>query len=125
MKQTEEQLVQEIARLYSDLDSATYGKERSNGHIYPPDASKFYYSAKRMYDVADELIEKYQPAYVTLNDYRFIYDSQRTLLLELEVLKSCKKKQGNNLTWELEKYLSKIHGLFYCILSHSSLTKLL
>ena len=68
--------------------------------------------------VTDELIEAYHPAYITENDYRFIYDSRRTVLLELSVMKDGNELQGDNLTWELEKHLLKIQGLFGCILLH-------
>jgi hypothetical protein len=118
MKHTEEQSLQDISRLLDDLNTATYGKERANGHLMPPNASNFYCCAKRLYDVTDELIEAYHPAYITENDYRFIYDSRRTVLLELSVMKDGNELQGDNLTWELEKYLLKIQGLFGCILLH-------
>lgn len=118
MEQTEVKLLQEITQLFADLNVATYGKERANGRFLPPDANKFYYSTMRLYEAIDELVEKYQPAYITESDYRFIYDSQRPLLLELNVLRDKNKLQGDYLTWELEKYLSKIEGLFICVLSY-------
>lgn len=118
MKPTEQEILQEITRLFTELDSATYGTERTNGRIVPPDSCKFYYNAKRLYEVADELVEKYQPTYITRNDYRFIYDSQRPLLLELDALRDRKKLQEDYLTRELEKYLLKIQGLFSCVLSY-------
>lgn len=118
MKHTEEQTLQEISRILDELDAATYGRERANGHLMPPNASNFYCCAKRLYEVTDELIKEYHPAYITESDYRFICDSRRLLLLELSVMKDENKLQGDNLTWELEKYLLKIQGLFACILSH-------
>ncbi len=118
MEQTEVKLLQEITQLFADLNVATYGRERANGRFLPPDANKFYYSTMRLYKAIDELVEKYQPAYITESDYRFIYDSQRPLLLELNVLRDKNKLQGDYLTWKLEKYLSKIESLFFCVLSY-------
>ncbi|MEE3483050.1 MAG: hypothetical protein VZQ98_01855 [Bacteroidales bacterium] len=85
MKQTEEQLLQNITRLFADLEDATYGKERANGRFVPPDARNFYYCSKCIYDATDELVESYQPNYISKSDYNFIYDSKRTLLLDLAV----------------------------------------
>lgn len=118
MEQTEERILESINQVFDDLDAATYGKERKNGHYLPPDASLFYHRVKRLYDLVDELVDKYQPDYITGIDYRFIYDSQRTLLLDLAVLQERNKLEGEHLTWELEKYLLKIQGLFSCVLSN-------
>ena len=74
----------------------------------------------RLYEAIDELVEKYQPAYITESDYRFIYDSQRPLLLELNVLRDKNKLQGDYLTWELEKYLSKIESFGTSLISEVS-----
>ena len=117
MKQTEEQLLQEITRLYTDINTATYGRERANGQILPPNAERFYYSAKHLYEIVDELVDKYQPAYITDNDFRFIYDSQRLLIPELYIFKDRNKLKGDKLTQKLEEYLLKIQGDFSCILS--------
>ena len=118
MKQTEEQILQDITRLFSDLEVATYGRERANGRYIRPDASSFYYCAKRIYDTIEELVDVYHPDYITASDYNYILDSKRTLLLELEVFKDRNKLEGDYLTYELEKYLMKMQGLFECILSY-------
>ena len=119
MKQTEELMLQETGRLFAELEVATYGKGRANGRSIRPDARSFYYCAKRIYDTIEELVNSYQPDYITASDYNFICDSKRTLLLELEVFKDRNKLEGDYLTYELEKYLMKMHGLFDHILSQS------
>jgi len=119
MKQTEELMLQETGRLFAELEVATYGKGRANGRSIRPDARSFYYCAKRIYDTIEELVNSYQPDYITASDYNFICDSKRTLLLELEVFKDRNKLEGDYLTYELEKYLMKMHGLFGHILSQS------
>lgn len=118
MEQTEKRILESINQLFDDLDAATYGRERNNGHYLLPDASIFYYRTKRLYNLVDELVDKYQPDYITEIDYRFINDSQRTLLLDLAVFQERNKLKGEQLTWELEKYLLKIQGLFNCILAN-------
>ena len=118
MKQTEEQMLQNITRLFADLETATYGKERANGRSIQPNASTFYYCAKRIYDTTDELVANYQPYYITASDYNFICDSRRTVLLSLDVFKDRNKKEGYNLSIELGDYYLKILGLFDCILTH-------
>lgn len=118
MEQTEKLILENINQIFDDLDAATYGRERNNGHYLSPDVSIFYHSVKHLYDLVDELVDKYQPDYITGIDYRFIYDSQRTLLPELAVFKDRCKLRGEQLTWELEKYLLKIQGLFSCVLSN-------
>ena len=117
MKQKEELMLQETVRLFADLKVVTYGKERANGHSIRPDTRSFYYCAKRIYDTIEELVDVYQPDYITASDYNFICDSKRTLLLELEVFKDRNKLEGDYLTYELEKYLMKMQGIFGCILS--------
>lgn len=112
MKQKEELLLQKTVRLFAELEVATYGKERANGRSIRPDARSFYYCAKRIYDTIEELVDGYQPDYITASDYNNICDSKRTLLLELEVFKEKSKLEGDYLTYELEKHLMKMHGLF-------------
>ena len=118
MKQTEEQILQDITRLFSDLEVSTYGRERANGRSIRPDVSSFYYCAKRIYDTIEELVDVYHPDYITASDYNYILDSKRTLLLELEVFKDRNKLEGDYLTYELEKYLMKMQGLFEYFLSY-------
>ena len=118
MEMSEEQILQEIARLFVDLGVATYGKEKANGRSVRPDARTFYYCAKRIYDATDELVAHYQPDYISASKYNFIHDSRRTVLLSLDVFKDRNKKEGYNLSIELEDYYLKIQGLFDCILSH-------
>jgi len=115
MKKTEEQMLQNITRLFADLETATYGDYKANGHVIPPNASRFYYTTKRLYEQVDILVKDYSPNYVSSSDYMCIYDSQRIILLHLDVLKDCKKLNGQELTWELEKYLTKLYGIFGCI----------
>lgn len=118
IKHSEKQLLQEIIQILDDLDAATYGKEKANSRFLPPDTRNFYCLAKRLYEVTDELVETFQPNYITESNYYFICDSQRLLLLELSVLKERNQLQGEQLTWELEKYLMKIQGQFECISSY-------
>lgn len=117
MKLSEEQILQDITRLFADLETATYGKERSNGRYIHPSADRFYHCAKRIYEATDELVCNCQPDYISASDYGFICDSRRTVLLSLEVFKDRNKEEGYNLTLELEDYYMKIQGLFDCILS--------
>jgi len=119
MEQTEKRILESINQIFDDLDAATYGKERNNGHFLPPDASIFYHRVKRLYDLVDELVDNYQPDYITGFDYRFINDSQRTLLPDLAVFQERNKLKGEQLTWELEKYLLRIEELFGCVLKNS------
>lgn len=118
MKQTEEQMLQNIIRLFADLETATYGKERANGRSIQPNARTFYYCTKGIYDTTDELVANYQPEYITASEYNLICDSRRTLLLSLDVFKDRNKTEGYNLSIELDVYYMKIQGLFDCILSH-------
>lgn len=104
MEMTEEQILQEIARLFVDLGVATYGKEKANGRSVRPNAKTFYYCAKRIYDATDELVAHYQPDYISASDYNLIHDSRRTVLLSLDVFKDTNKKEGYNLSIELEDY---------------------
>ena len=115
MIKTEKILLEEIMRLLKDLENATYEEAKTNGLVFPPNASKFYYSAKKLYESTDELIDRFSPEYVTDSDYKFICASQKDILLQLDVLKDNKKLKGMELTWELETYLATLHDLFHCI----------
>ncbi len=84
-------MLQNITRLFADLETATYGDYKANGHVIPPNASRFYYTTKRLYEQVDILVKDYSPNYVSSSDYMCIYDSQRIILLHLDVLKDCKK----------------------------------
>lgn len=97
MKQKEELLLHDITRLFADLEAATYGRERANGRSIPPNAKIFYYCAKRIYDTTNELVDNYQPDYVTASDYSFICDSRRTVLLDLDVFKDRNKLEVKQL----------------------------
>lgn len=112
MKQNESQLLQEVIRLFSDLEDATYGKEKANGRYVVPTASKFYYHAKRLYEVTDELVANYHTDYITQSDYEFICDSKRSLLLDLDVKKDKKGLNEQELIYLLESFLMKLQGLF-------------
>lgn len=112
MKQNESQLLQEVIRLFSDLEDATYGKEKANGRYVVPIASIFYYHAKRLYEVTDELVANYHTDYITQSDYEFICDSKRSLLLDLDVKKDKKGLNEQELTYLLESFLMKLQGLF-------------
>lgn len=112
MKQDENQLLQEVIRLFSDLEDATYGKERANGRYVIPNASNFYYNAKRLYEVTDELVANYHTDYLSQSDYEFICDSKRSLLLDLDVKKGKKGLNEQELTYLLAQYLSNLQSLF-------------
>lgn len=115
MIKTEQLILEEIMRLLDDLDKATYGTYRANGHVIPPNASWFYSIAKRLYEQTDLLVNNYSPGYISSSDYNFIYDSQRVILLHLDVLRDNKKVAGQVLTRELENYLMELNGVFGCI----------
>lgn len=115
MIQTEQTIREEIRRLLEDLEKATYDDHRANGRVIQPDASRFYFTAKRLYEQVDMLVAEYSPDYVSPSDYKSIYDSQRITLLNLEMLKDNKKLKGQELTWKLEEYLMELNGLFDCI----------
>ena len=81
MIQTEKMILGEIMRLLKDLENAAYGETKANGLIFPPNLSRFYYRAKKLYEIVDELVERFDPKYVTHTDYKFICESQRYILL--------------------------------------------
>ena len=115
MIQTEKMKLEEIMRLLKDLETATYGEFKANGLIFPPSVSRFYYSAKKLYESTDELIDRFSPEYVTDSDYIFICASQKDILLQLDVLKDNKNLKDMEVTWELEIYLMELQGLLNCI----------
>lgn len=115
MLQTEQMILEEIRRLLDDLEKATYEDYRANGRVIQPNANKFYFTAKRLYEQVDILVAEYSPDYISPSNYKFIYDSQRRILLKLELLKDDKKLKGQELTWELEGYLMELNGMFNCI----------
>ena len=115
MVQTEQMILKEMMRLLNDLNKATYGDFKANGHVIPPNANRFYYTANRLYEQVDILVKNYSPKYMSSSDYMHIYDSQRVVLLYLDVLKDNKKLKGQEITWELEKYLMELYGVFNCI----------
>lgn len=112
MKQTEKQIHKDILQLFFDLETATYGRERTNGHYLCPNASSFFKSAKRIYELTDELYENYHPDYISKTDYKFICDSRKRLLLMLDVLKDNKHTNDTVMTYKLEEYLLQLQGLF-------------
>lgn len=113
--QTEKILLIEIMQLLEDLEKATYGSYRADGHVIPPNASRFYSIVKRLYEQTDILVNTFSPGYISSSDYNFIYDSQRVILLHLEVLRNNKKVADQVLTRELENYLMELNGVFGCI----------
>jgi hypothetical protein len=121
MIKTEKMLLEEIMRLLKDLEIATYEEQKPNGLVFPPNANKFYYSAKKLFESTDELIDRFSPEYVTNSDYKFICATQKDILLQLDVLKDNKNLKDMEVTWELENYLIKIQGLFSCISRAASL----
>ena len=123
MIQTERMILEEIMRLLKDLENATYGETKNNGLDFPPNSSKFYYGAKKLYKIVDELVERFNPKCVTDTDYKFICESQKDTLLQLAVLKDNKKLKGMAITWALEDYLKNIQGLFSCISSYCTQSK--
>ena len=120
MIQTEKQIKKEIVQLFSDLEAAAYGRERANGHYICPHSSTFYRCAKRIYELTDELYESYHPDYISGTDYKFIYDSRKRLLLELNVLRDKKHTTEIELTYILEEYLLQLQGLFKSIIEYDS-----
>ena len=56
MIKTEKMILEEIMRLLKNLENVTYGEYRTNGIVFPPNASSFYYSAKQLYECTDELM---------------------------------------------------------------------
>lgn len=115
MIQTEKMILGEIMRLLKDLENAAYGETKANGLIFPPNLSRFYYRAKKLYEIVDELVERFDPKYVTHTDYKFICESQRYILRQLDVLKDNTNIKGMEVTRRLEDYLTRIQGVFSCI----------
>ena len=64
MIQTEQMILEEIMRLLNDLYKATYGDYNANDHVIPTHANGFYYTATRVYDQVDILVNVYSPHYV-------------------------------------------------------------
>lgn len=79
MIQTERMILDEIRQLFDDLDKATYGDYKANGHVIPPNASRFYYTTKRLYEQVDILVKDYNPNYVSPSDYMYIRFSKNNL----------------------------------------------
>lgn len=115
MIQTEKMILEEIMRLLKDLENATYGETKANGLNFPPNLRNFYNKAKKLYEIVDELVERFNPKYITQTDYKFICESQRDTLRQLDVLKDNTNIKGMDVTWKLEDYLTKIQGVFSCI----------
>lgn len=115
MKKTEKEIIKEITKLFSDLDAATYGKDKPNGGTIKPNAYGFYLCTKQLFKLTDELFAEYQPDYISNNDYYYICDCERIIMLELEVLKTKKSLNGQSLTKALEPYLIKLQGLYEVI----------
>lgn len=115
MIQTEKMIVKEIVQLLNSLDAATYGEYKTNGVIIRPSISRFYHITRKLYELTDELVDKYNPQYITSSDYKFICESQRDTLFRLAVLKDNKTLDDMEITRELETYLSTLHGLFHRI----------
>ena len=112
MIQTEKMMLEEIMRLLKDLENATYGETKANGLNFPPNLRNFYYKAKKLYEIVDELVERFNPKYITQTDYKFICESQRDTLRQLDVLKDNTNIKGMEVTWKLEDFLTKIQGVF-------------
>jgi len=117
MIKTEKQILDEIMNLLGELDKATYGEYKANYHFLPPSASWFYHTARRLYENVDILVNNYSPTYITHSEYRYIYDSQRECLPYLDSLRY-KKNNAQKLTWNLEKYLIKLQGVFRRIIEY-------
>ncbi len=116
MKETEEYILNEINQLFINLEKATYGEYKANGHFIHPSANSFYYTLKKLYDYIDNLVNNYNPQYIYPSNYMFIYDSQRTILPRLNVLRNNKKLKGHELTNILQQYLEELNGVFTCII---------
>lgn len=86
MIKTEKQILDEIMNLLGELDKATYGEYKANYHFLPPSASWFYHTARRLYENVDILVNNYSPTYITHDDYSYIYDSQKLVLVDSNVL---------------------------------------
>lgn len=118
MIQTEKIKLEEIMRLYNNLEKATYGEYKTNGIVSRPSASRFYYTAKKLYESVDELIDNYSPKYISFSNSKMISASRRDTLLQLDVIKDDKTMKDEEVTWELEKYLTELQGLFDCIYTY-------
>ena len=118
MMQSEQMILEEIMQLLDDLNKATYGDYKANGLVISPNANRFYNATKRLYEHVDILVKDFSPDYVSPSNYTFIYNSKRKILLYLDVLRDNRKLKGHELTWELEKYLMELYGLFDCISSY-------
>ena len=116
MIQTEKQIKEDIVHLFIDLEAATYGRERANGHYLRPNAGTFYQRAKRIFELTDKLYESYHPDYIIETDYKSIFDAKKRFLLKIDVMKDQKHTNKMMLTYKLEEYLMIMKGLFKCII---------
>ena len=109
---SEEILLKEIVRIFTNLEKATYGYDRTNGNHIPPSIRQFKLCANRLYEIAYTIIENYPHDYINDRDLYFLYDFERLDLRNLELLDSKKIYGEYGLSDELEKYLLKIQELF-------------
>ena len=110
MKMTEKNILREIARLLAELDVATYGDDNHRCRTIPPSVSRFHLCTTQIFKLIDELVANYQPDYISNSDYYYICDCERSIKLELDVLKDNKRLHGQQLTWALEPYWEKLQS---------------
>lgn len=122
MKMTEKNILREIARLLAELDVATYGDDNHRCRTIPPSVSRFHLCTTQIFKLIDELVADYQPDYISNSDYYYIFDCERSIKLELEVLKDRKSSNDQSVTWDLEPYLDQMNDLFKSILDKEAQT---
>ena len=109
---SEENLLKQIVQILTNLEKATYGYDRANGNHLPPSVGQFKLCSKRLYEIANTIIENYPHDYISDRDLLFLYDFERLDLRNLELLDSKKNNGEYGLSDELEKYLFKMQSLF-------------
>ena len=109
---TEKNIFREIARLLAELDVATYGDDNHRCRTIPPSVSRFHLCTTQIFKLIDELVANYQPDYISNSDYYYICDCERSIKLELGMLKDNRSLNGNQRTWALEPYFEKLKDLF-------------
>ena len=112
MIMTEKNIFREIARLLAELDVATYGDDNHRCRTIPPSVSRFHLCTTQIFKLIDELVANYQPDYISNSDYYYICDCERSIKLELGMLKDNRSLNGNQRTWALEPYFEKLKDLF-------------
>lgn len=115
MEKLKNEYLSEISNLYEELRKDTYGERKGGGHELPPNSNSFYVYACRLYKTVWDILEHY-PEFKLGCSKELIFDSERLVLYELNILRSEKNKDNNSLRETLEKYYLKIGGDLHAFL---------